>query len=334
MISKHHVVQKILKNHNNLNYFSTASAFAPANIALCKYWGKRDAELNLPYHSSFSLSLGKLGVQTTISFAQEDHDIIISNNQMIAQETEFAQRIIEFLNLIRPNKHTYFQIQSTANIPIAAGLASSAAGFAALVKACNRLFNWRLDKQELSILARLGSGSACRSLWHGFVEWHAGLAHDGMDSYGEPFTVQWPELRIAILIVSSQPKNISSRQAMKLASDSPFYHCWLTKVETDLTAIKRNILNQEFLLFGRTVEENALAMHALIQTSWPPIQYTLPATLAAIQKIWQAREQGLALFFTQDAGANLQLLFLQQDTLQVQALFPTAQIIAPFLNVP
>lgn len=157
-------------------------AFAPANIALCKYWGKRDTTLNLPLTSSLSISLGKKGATCTVQLSDQLQDICILNGKTLAVDSKFSTRITQFLDLFRPCEKMFFHVNSQMNIPLAAGLASSACGFASLVLALNDFFGWKLSQQELSILARLGSGSACRSLVQGFVEWQAGLRADGMDS--------------------------------------------------------------------------------------------------------------------------------------------------------
>ena len=210
------------------------------------------------------------------------------------------------------------------NLPVAAGLASSACGFASLVAALNDMFGWQLAQRELSILARLGSGSACRSLWAGFVEWHAGVQPDGMDSYAEPLAFEWPELHIGLLPISLAEKPISSRVAMQRTVDtSVLYGCWSRKVLQDLIIIKQALHAKNFALLGGAAESNALAMHATMLSSWSPICYSLPETIAAMHKIWALRRQGLSLFFTQDAGPNLKLLFLEKDKKTILELFPT-----------
>lgn len=310
----------------------TATAFAPANIALCKYWGKRDPILNLPHNSSLSISLGRKGVLTHIS--QHSSDEVILNQQPVPLDHPFAQRLLAFLRLIRPVPDLGLRIETSANIPIAAGVASSACGFAALVKALDQFFQWQLDDKSLSILARLGSGSACRSLWQGFVEWHCGTAKDGMDSYAQPLSAIWGDLRVGLLIISTQPKPISSSVAMQqTVNSSLFYPSWLTKVQQDLIKIKQAIQAQDFLQLGAAAESNALAMHALMQTTEPPVYYSLPATVNAMHTVWQARQEGLPLFFTQDAGPNIKLLFLAKDQASVCELFPTVDVINPFEDI-
>lgn len=308
-------------------------AFAPTNIALCKYWGKRDAELNLPVTSSLSISLGNKGAQCAIERIDQDSDIFSLNGQMIASHTSFAQRLAAYLNLFRTPDNFYFQVTMQMNIPVAAGLASSACGFAALALALNDFFTWQLNKKELSILARLGSGSACRSVFSGFVEWHAGFTDDGMDSYSELLPDNWPAFCIGLLMIHPGEKPLSSRLAMeRTAATSPLYSAWPKKVRDDLATLKQALVHKDFKLLGETAESNALAMHALMLSAWPPISYTLPETLTQMQKIWELRQNGLPLYFTQDAGPNLKLLFLKQDQAHIEKHFPKIEILQPQLS--
>ncbi|NCX93179.1 MAG: diphosphomevalonate decarboxylase, partial [Gammaproteobacteria bacterium] len=158
------------------------SAFAPANIALVKYWGKRDEALNLPLTDSLSLSLKTHGTTTRIRIIEESQDRFFLNGARVPPESDFYRRTHEFLNLFRHQEN--FEMHTESNIPIAAGLASSASGFAALVLALDDLCGWQLPKEKLSVLARLGSGSACRSFWPHWVKWQKGERDDGLDSHG------------------------------------------------------------------------------------------------------------------------------------------------------
>lgn len=306
-------------------------AFAPTNIALCKYWGKRDTELNLPKTSSLSIALPDKGALTNLAPHDKLQDTIILNDKEIAPDSGFAQRTSQFLDLFRPKKNWALQINIKMNIPVAAGLASSACGFASLVSALNDLLDWKLAKRDLSILARLGSGSAARSLWMGFVEWHAGVQADGMDSYADALPFEWPELCIGILALSDKEKPISSREAMqRTVSTSVLYNSWPKKVLQDMIIIKQALQVKNFSLLGGTAESNALTMHATMLSSWPPICYFLPETIAAMHKIWALRKEGLEVYFTQDAGPNLKLLFLQENRKKVEEQFPGLDIIKVF----
>jgi diphosphomevalonate decarboxylase len=304
-------------------------AFAPANIALCKYWGKRDAELNLPVNSSLSIPLGKLGAHTSVKFAKFADKVFLNGKPA---PKDFAARISKYLDLFRAGGQ-FFEVRTKNNIPTAAGLASSASGFAALVKALDQLFGWGFNPRELSMLARLGSGSASRSLYDGFAVWHAGARADGMDSYAEPLDQLWPDLRIGILEVSKVRKKTGSTDGMnRTVETSELYEAWPAQAGCDFDELRTAIAAQDFPMFGKTVENNALAMHATMLAAWPPLCYWKPRSVALMQKVWQAREDGLELYFTMDAGPNLKLLFLSKDARAVKKLFPTAQIVNPFLK--
>ncbi len=333
-MDKMSVVQKILAGAEPLPKREYGEYYAPSNIALCKYWGKRDAELNLPFTSSFSISLGSFGARTQIKLIDTKQDHIFINQEQVHLNSHFAVQLIPFLDLFRFNLDLHYKVMSEINIPVGAGLASSACGYAALVGALNHLYEWELPKDKLSLLARLGSGSACRSFWQGFVEWQQGTAEDGMDSMGKPYPEMWPALRIGLLILNSNVKHISSRIAMKnTVLTSSFYASWPSKHALDTARLKKAIQERDFVAFGETAESNALAMHALMLTGTPPILYSEPETIRVMHDIWRYRQQGLPLYFTQDAGPNLKLLFLEQDQETVQQLFPALKIIAPFATI-
>lgn len=306
-------------------------AFAPTNIALCKYWGKRNQTLNLPMTNSLSVALPTLGANTTITPLYGAHDLITLNQTDIKLDSAFAQRLITFVDLFRVPRKQFFHFDITMNIPVAAGLASSAAGFASITLALDDLFAWNLPKQVLSVLARLGSGSAARSIWNGFVEWQSGARPDGMDSHGVPLDVTWPHLYIGILPISQYEKPISSRVAMQRTVDSSmFYSVWPKKVAHDLPLLKMAIEKKHFPLLAGTAESNSLNMHATMLSSWPPICYFYPGTIAAMQRVWTLREEGLELYFTQDAGPNLKLIFESENVEIVREHFPDVECVRLF----
>ena len=191
MLTKSEFVKHILKGHTPA-VKEKATAFAPANIALVKYWGKRDSQLNLPVTDSLSIDLGNLGTETTIEHSPDGHDAVILNGNKLGQDDAFAIKVINFVDLFRETlnqaatNQSALTITTNNNIPTGAGVASSASGFAALTKALDQFFGLGLSGRELSLLANLGSGSASRSIFKGFVYRHAGVDPEGMDSYSEP----------------------------------------------------------------------------------------------------------------------------------------------------
>ena len=303
--------------------------FAPANIALIKYWGKRDKKLNLPTHSSLSLSLANLGTITEIELS--DKDQLFLNNQELSPDNKFYLRAFKFINLIRQGEEKLL-VKTTNNIPTGAGLASSASGFAALVLALDDFYELNLSKKELSIWARQGSGSAARSFWSGFVEWQCGVLADGTDSYAQPILSDWQDIRIGILEITKAEKKISSTEAMEHSrQSSPFFEAWVKQSKLDLEEIKAAIREKNFPKVGEIAENNALLMHSVIFSSRPAINYFLPQTLEMLHRVWDLRKnQGLNFFATIDAGANLKILYHKDEEKEFITNFPNAICINPF----
>lgn len=310
---------------------STGTAYAPANIALCKYWGKRDAELNLPVTSSLSISLGGLGTATRISALDAGEDAVLVGKDAVEAPAAFRDRVVRFLDLFRPAPDVRFRVHTVNSIPTGAGFASSASGFAALVLSLDALFGWKLDRPALSVLARLGSGSACRSLYDGFVEWSVGTREDGMDSHAHPVSETWPGLCIGLLPVRTTEKTVGSTRGMDHTSaTSPLYAAWPATVERDLAQLREALRTRDFRLLGETAEANALAMHATMLAARPALLYWAPETVSALQAVQALRENGLPVYATMDAGPNPKLLFETPHEKSIRAAFPTIEIVRPF----
>jgi diphosphomevalonate decarboxylase len=332
-LNKIDVVNEILQDKiNNKPTKKFATAFAPSNIALCKYWGKRDEELHLPVNSSLSVSLDNFGSRTKIFLCEEDK--VKLNGKLLKTDSEFVSKIFRFIDLFRQKKELKFCVDINSDIPVAAGLASSAAGFAALVLALNDLFGWQLSVKELSILARLGSGSAARSIEKGFVQWNKGCRSNGMDSYAEKLLLDWPTLCIGILIIDQEEKHIASRSAMKITKEtSPLFKSWPNKAEQDITHIIDAIKKKDFAQFGEILEENSNRMHEMMATSKPSLVYSNPKTKKVISKIKYCRETMLLpMFYTQDAGPNLVIFFEKKNMSEIilffQNSFPNYTIVS------
>ncbi|OQW98034.1 MAG: diphosphomevalonate decarboxylase [Verrucomicrobia bacterium A1] len=308
---------------------AAGSAYAPANIALVKYWGKRDAELNLPVTGSLSVSLGDAGTRTSVAAAARDSFRL--NAVAVDPGAPAAVRLAQFLDLFRSPACPGFAVESVNSVPTAAGVASSASGFAALVRALDALFGWRLDAKGLSILARLGSGSACRSLWDGFVEWRAGELPDGADSHGVPVDARWPELRVGLWILRDAPKPTGSREGMRhTVETSPLYAAWPSAVGRDLGTVRGAIASRDLERLGRTAEGNALAMHATAIAARPPVLYWLPESVAAMARVSGWRADGIPVWFTMDAGPNLKLLFEASAEPALRSAIPGLRTLVPF----
>ncbi|MGH1463087.1 MAG: diphosphomevalonate decarboxylase [Neptuniibacter sp.] len=312
----------------------SAAAFAPSNIALCKYWGKRDAELNLPVNGSLSISLGELGSNTEIKESENGVDEVFLNGELLTPESQFARKVISFVGLFRRGLQQPVSVRTVNNIPTAAGLASSASGFAALTLAINDFYGFGLTPDTLSAFARMGSGSASRSIYQGFVEWHKGVREDGMDSCAEQLDISWPGFRIGLLKVATGAKKVDSRAGMQRTVESAhLYQSWPQQAAKDLATIKRALADRDLALLGQTAEQNAMSMHATMIASWPPLLYWQPESVAAMHRVWELRSLGVPIYLTMDAGPNLKLIFLSEYEPDVRDAFPELQdldIVTPF----
>ncbi len=333
MLTKSEFAARILSSHKP-SIKEKATAFAPANIALVKYWGKRDSRLNLPVTDSLSIDLGNLGTETTIEHSPDGQDTVILNGNKLAQDDPFAVKVINFVDLFRSalnqaaTNRPALTITTNNNIPTGAGVASSASGFAALTKALDQFFGLALAGRELSLLANLGSGSASRSIFKGFVYRHAGTDPDGMDSYSEPLPYTWPELKIGLITVSAKAKRVSSREGMeRTVATSPLYKTWPDKVKEDMAKMLAAIKSKDFELLGATAESNALAMHECMRAATPPLNYFEPETEAIISKVQELRKEGLSIYLTIDAGPNVKLLYLNKDEEKVKTEFPDMRVV-------
>ena len=307
------------------------SAYAPANIALAKYWGKRDRALNLPVNGSLSISLGALGTHTVVCAAERDS--LRLNGVAAAPDSVLHRRTFAFIDLWRRGEAQPLHIDTRNTIPTAAGLASSASGFAALTLALARYWQLDIADSDLSAIARLGSGSAARSLWHGFVKWQRGTRDDGSDSHAAPLASDWQELRIALVEIDGGTKKTASGDGMNhTTATSPLYAAWPATAAADLAAIEAAIHARDFRTLGSVAEANALAMHATMLAARPALCYLQAQTLATLQRLWQARADGLNIYATIDAGPNVKILCRADDEAAARAIFPQALWVNPFID--
>ena len=286
----------------------SAKARAYANIALIKYWGKRDEELVLPMNSSLSLTLDCFYSETQVIFNDNlRQDYFYLNH--VEQDQVAREKVSKFLDLFRKASQikTRALVKSINYLPTAAGLASSASGLAALAAACNVASGLNLNHRELSMYARQGSGSATRSIYGGFVEWQKGSSEK--DSYGlEIDDASW-DIGMVIVVVNSEEKTISSRDGMKLTVEtSPFYPSWVKSAEEDLKNIKVAIKNRDFEKMGMIAESNGLKMHASMLGANPPLSYWQPESVLVMQIVRDLRSQGIMCYFTMDAGPNVKII--------------------------
>ncbi|QAA31806.1 diphosphomevalonate decarboxylase [Clostridium manihotivorum] len=288
-----------------------ATAKANTNIALIKYWGKRDEKLFLPMNSSLSVTLDRFYTITTVEFNESFEKDIFFLDNVIASDKE-VEKVSKFLDKVRIAAGvTYPALVSSENkVPTAAGFASSASGFAALAAAAAKALQLDLSGRELSVLARQGSGSACRSIYGGFVEWHKGIEADGSDSFANQLLDEnaW-DFSILSVLVASEQKNVSSRDGMRqTVLTSPFYKGWLDTIEGDLSALRDAIGDRDFDSLGKVMESNALKMHGTMLGAEPPILYWQSGTMDVIHHIQLLRSSGIPVYFTIDAGPNVKVL--------------------------
>ena len=297
-----------------------ATAIANANIALVKYWGKRNKELILPYNGSISMTCDGLFTKTTVEFSDEyEKDVIIINDKELKQDEKDILGHLERIRKMAGIKEKA-KVVSQSNFPVAAGLASSASGLAALTLAAVKAAGLNLTQRELSILVRQGSGSACRSIYGGFVEWLKGEKEDGSDSYAQQIVDKnyWSEFRMIVTILTEEKKKVGSRAGMAQTVETcPYYRGWLETIEDDLKIIREGILERNFTKVGIQAEYNCLKMHALMVATKPPIIYWQPATMEIIHNVISWREEGLECYFTIDAGPNVKVLCLQKDEKEI-----------------
>lgn len=284
-------------------------ARAHTNIALIKYWGKRDKALFLPMNSSLSLTLDAFYTDTQVIFDETlDQDQFILNGQ--AQTEQEVVKIGQFLDLFRKDFGDVrrAQVSSFNFVPTAAGLASSASAFAAFAMAVNQALSLDLDRKTLSTYARRGSGSSTRSLFGGFVEWDMGTSSE--DSVARPIDPADWDVAMIVLAINTAQKTVSSRVGMDhTVATSPFYEAWKETAKLDLESIKTAIAARDFQTMGQITEHNGMKMHATTLSANPPFTYFEPETLRVQGLIRQIREEtGLSAYMTMDAGPNVKIL--------------------------
>ncbi len=282
---------------------------AHPNIALIKYWGKRNVKCNLPATSSLSVTLDKLWTRMTLSRIQSQSDTLIVNN---SPATDMLSRVSQCLDLVLGKERDKFAVESDSNFPIAAGLASSSSAFSALVFAANQILDKKKSISNLSRLAGQISGSSARSLYGGYVELLTGKnsIKTGQLLKGS----DWP-LDVVVAITDHNRKSISSSKAMIISAEtSPFYDVWLEKQDEDMHKARDAILQNNFELLADVSEKNCLKMHSVMWTSRPPIVYWNEGTINCMQGIRELRNKGYPVFFTIDAGPQVKVFCLPEAT--------------------
>lgn len=296
----------------------TVTARAHPNIAFIKYWGNRNAQLRLPSNSSLSMTLDGLYTETTVRWDHQlSSDVLVLNHQ--EQAGEPLSRVSAHLDALRNRFGTTERavVETYNNFPTGAGIASSASAFAALTVAGVAALNQTISERELSTLARLGSGSASRSISAGFVEWHAADTHE--ESYAETvFPADHWELVDVVVIVSRTHKITGSTAGHGSASTSDLQNARIAGAQDRLRMLKAAIAARDFASFAEIVEHDSNLMHAVMMTSRPPLFYWMPASLAIMDAVRQLRAEGLRVCYTLDAGPNVHCICVREDSEKVR----------------
>lgn len=321
-----------------------ASTTAPVNIAVVKYWGKRDPKLNLPTNSSLSVTLSQADLRTlttascSASYPASEGDSLLLNgtpSDVSGARTQACFRALRSrraaLEAADPSLPALSQMPlrlvSENNFPTAAGLASSAAGFAALVRAVADLYALPDSPRELSIVARQGSGSACRSLFGGYVAWRSGDAVDGSDSLAEQVAEAgyWPQMRALILVASAVKKGVSSTSGMQqtVATSGLFAERVATIVPRNMATMEKAIRERDFAAFAEVTMRDSNSFHATCADTYPPIFYMTDVSRAAIRAVEtiNAAAGRTVAAYTFDAGPNAVVYYLEQDVEAVVGTF-------------
>jgi diphosphomevalonate decarboxylase len=283
-----------------------ATAIAHPNIALIKYWGKADVERNIPAVGSLSITLDGLTTTTTVHFDRDfDHDQFFLGRR---EALEMVERVTRCLDLVRERAgvETRAKVESENDFPTAAGLASSASGFAALVVAANEALGAGIESSELADLARRASGSAARSIFGGFVELRLTPAADLPTETGQILgAAEWP-LRVAVAVTDPGRKEVGSTQGMiRSEQTSPFYEGWVAASEADLADARAAIESRDFGVLAKVSESSCLKMHAVMMSAKPGLVYWNGTTVECLRRIRELRAEGVPVFFTIDAGPQV-----------------------------
>ncbi len=297
----------------------SATATANPNIAFIKYWGDKDPSLRIPANGSISMNLSNLQSRTSVTFDSSlERDELILDRKV--PDSLVIQRVVSFLDHVRQlaGISDHARVNSENNFPMGSGIASSASAFAALSLAASEAAGLQLDERSLSRLARRGSGSACRSIPGGFVEWLAG--EDDQISYA--FSIAPPDhwqLCDCIAIVSQEHKETGSQEGHSLAETSIYQEARLADTARRLDICRQAILMRDFDAFAEIVELDSNLMHAVMMTSHPRLYYWQPTTLAIMEAVVAWRKAGIPVCFTIDAGPNVHVLTLENHSPKVIA---------------
>lgn len=289
---------------DNENRIKCVSTRANVNIALLKYWGKKEEELKLPFQTSIALTLDDLYTDSTLTRdpALKADELFLNGKKASKIEQD---KIAHYLDLVRKlyKRKGFIRIESINHVPTAAGLASSASAYASIALGLNDLFELNLDKKGLSALARLGSGSASRSIYGGFSLWIPGDSHE--TSVATQIVSDWQDLVFIVVLLSEKQKAISSREAMKKSVKLPSYQTFVERSMRMVDPMLKAILEKNLISLGHLMEESSDLLHATIRDTG--YDFYLPSTYEFLEKLKEIKND-YPLFYTIDAGPNVKLL--------------------------
>ena len=296
---------------------TTATAISHPNIAFIKYWGNRDNTLRLPVNGSISMNLDGLFTRTTVSFNSAKTDTLAINSTSVTGKG--LERVSYILDIVREKAgiKDRADVTSENNFPAGAGIASSAAAFAALALAGSKAAGLNLSEPELSVLARRGSGSASRSIPAGFVEWKMGEAESDSYAFSIAPVDHW-NLVDCVAIVSASHKKTGSTEGHAIAGTSPLQDARVADAPRRLEICRNAILKKDFEAFANIIEHDSDMMHSVMMTSKPPLMYWQAATGGIFHQEREWRASGLPVGYTVDAGANVHVICLGEYAKEVE----------------
>ncbi len=312
----------------------TATATAHPNIAFIKYWGNVNNALRLPSNGSISMNLGSLKTTTSVEF-QDDlvEDRLILNKMELIGNAQ--KRVALFLDRVRELSGVKARalVTSENDFPTGAGIASSAAGFAALALAGSKAAGLNLSTKDLSRLARFGSGSASRSVPDGFVEWLPGTSDE--DSYAVSIapSTHW-KLVDCIAVIESAHKTTGSTEGHSVAPTSLFQEARVADAPRRLNICRKAIREKDISALAEIVELDSNMMHAVMMTSTPPLLYWEPASILIMKNVIEWRKSGLPVCYTLDAGPNVHVLCPEEYVIQVTERLFSINAIKSILTAP
>lgn len=306
-----------------------------ANIAIVKYWGKKDVAKMIPATSSISLTLNDMFTKTEMEFINDEDieiavekemksenckdkysdmtDLFYLNGEL--QDSVHTEKISKVVDLFRENRNQKVKISTINNMPTAAGLSSSSSGLSAVIKACNELFEKNYTQSELAQISKFGSGSSSRSFFGPVAAWDKDT--------GEIYEVKTDlKLAMIVLVLNENKKEISSRNGMELcAKTSTYFDEWVKQSEIDFVNMKKYLAENDLEKVGILTEENALRMHKTTETANPPFSYFNGKTYEAMDFVKNLRNNGEKCYFTMDAGPNVKVLCLEENLEKLAGIF-------------